>query len=278
MRTHNTGFVSSIPPCVTFKTPLVRKATGNNPMNSNSLEKTQSHVSGFCYPRNRVYNAVFFVYTAVLICQFYKPHVELQMALMSDAVCASSCGFFVIPSHCLNSMSNNVERHTLILCIRSFIHSFIHLFVLSLIHFMLLFHLSNRFSLIQFSFAIYQISNLWNALPSSSLLIHFKSMINKRNLIALPLSLPFPSLVGPSLYRPTWLFLNISHYYNVKESCLLCFVIDKIIFNMVIQKLFMRIETQYLLLLLLRLSLSKPWVHPVTHIFSPFLSTHCFPF
>ena len=39
MRTHNTGVVSSIPPCVTFKTPLVMKATGNHLMNSTSLEK-----------------------------------------------------------------------------------------------------------------------------------------------------------------------------------------------------------------------------------------------
>ena len=27
---HNAGAVSSIPPCVTIKTPLVRKATGNH--------------------------------------------------------------------------------------------------------------------------------------------------------------------------------------------------------------------------------------------------------
>ena len=57
MRTHNTALVSSIPPCVTFKTPLVRKAMGNHLMNSTSLEKTQSLVSGFCYARNRVCNA-----------------------------------------------------------------------------------------------------------------------------------------------------------------------------------------------------------------------------
>ena len=57
MRTHNTGIVSSIPPCITFETPLVRKATGNHLMNSTSLEKTQSPVSGFCYARNQVCNA-----------------------------------------------------------------------------------------------------------------------------------------------------------------------------------------------------------------------------
>ena len=55
---HNTGVVSSIPPCVTFKKPLVRRATGNYLMNSTSLEKTQSPVSCFCYARNRVCNAV----------------------------------------------------------------------------------------------------------------------------------------------------------------------------------------------------------------------------
>ena len=34
MRTLNKGAVSSIPPCVIFKTPLARKATGNHLMNS----------------------------------------------------------------------------------------------------------------------------------------------------------------------------------------------------------------------------------------------------
>ena len=34
MRTHNTGVVSSIPPCVTFKTPLARKETQNRLMNA----------------------------------------------------------------------------------------------------------------------------------------------------------------------------------------------------------------------------------------------------
>ena len=61
MRTHNTEVVSSIPPCVTFKTPLVRKASGNHLMNSTSLENTQSAISGFCYARNRVCNAVLFL-------------------------------------------------------------------------------------------------------------------------------------------------------------------------------------------------------------------------
>ena len=49
MWTHNTGVVRLIPPCVTLKTSLVRKATGKRLMNSTSLEKTQSPVSGFCY-------------------------------------------------------------------------------------------------------------------------------------------------------------------------------------------------------------------------------------
>ena len=57
MRTRNTAVVGSIPPCVTFKIPLVRKATGNRLMNSTSLEKTQGPVSGFCSARNRVRNA-----------------------------------------------------------------------------------------------------------------------------------------------------------------------------------------------------------------------------
>ena len=57
VRTHNTGVVSSITPCVTFKTPLARKAAGNHLMNSTSLEQTHSPISGFCYARNRVCNA-----------------------------------------------------------------------------------------------------------------------------------------------------------------------------------------------------------------------------
>ena len=42
MWTHNKGVVSSIPPCVTFKTPLAKKATGNHLMNSTSLEKLRA--------------------------------------------------------------------------------------------------------------------------------------------------------------------------------------------------------------------------------------------
>ena len=42
MQTHNTGGVSSIPPCVTFKTPLVRKAMGNHLIISTSLEKLRA--------------------------------------------------------------------------------------------------------------------------------------------------------------------------------------------------------------------------------------------
>ena len=56
VQTHNAGVITSIPPCVAFKTPLVRKATGNHLMNSTSLERTQSAVSGFCYARNRVWS------------------------------------------------------------------------------------------------------------------------------------------------------------------------------------------------------------------------------
>ena len=36
--------ISSIPPCVTFKTPLARMATGNHLIKFTSLEKTQSPV------------------------------------------------------------------------------------------------------------------------------------------------------------------------------------------------------------------------------------------
>ena len=60
MWTQNIGVVSSIPSCVTFKTPLVKKAMGDHLMNSTSLEKIQSPVSGFCYDRNRVCSALSF--------------------------------------------------------------------------------------------------------------------------------------------------------------------------------------------------------------------------
>ena len=40
------------------KTSLARKATGNHLINYTSLEKAQSPVSGFCYARNRICNAV----------------------------------------------------------------------------------------------------------------------------------------------------------------------------------------------------------------------------
>ena len=42
MRTHNTGVVSSIPPFVTFKVPLVRMATGNHLMKSTSLDRLRA--------------------------------------------------------------------------------------------------------------------------------------------------------------------------------------------------------------------------------------------
>ena len=59
METHNTGVGSLIPPCVTMKTPSVRKATGDQLIKSYSLEATQSPVTGFFYARNRVCDAVF---------------------------------------------------------------------------------------------------------------------------------------------------------------------------------------------------------------------------
>ena len=58
MRTHSTGAANSNPARVTIKPSLVRtlvrKAMGNYLMNSTSLEKTQSPVSGFCYAQNRL--------------------------------------------------------------------------------------------------------------------------------------------------------------------------------------------------------------------------------
>ena len=42
MRTHNTEVVSSIPLCVTFEAPLVRKATGNRLMNFTFVENLRA--------------------------------------------------------------------------------------------------------------------------------------------------------------------------------------------------------------------------------------------
>ena len=58
MQTHNTGVVSSIPSCVTIKTQLSRKAKGSHLIESTSLEKTQSPISGFHHALNRICNAV----------------------------------------------------------------------------------------------------------------------------------------------------------------------------------------------------------------------------
>ena len=49
VRTHYAGVVSSIPPCVTIKSPLIWKVTGNHLIESTFLDKTQKTVSGFCY-------------------------------------------------------------------------------------------------------------------------------------------------------------------------------------------------------------------------------------
>ena len=56
MRTHNTGVVSSIPPCVTFKTILVRKATGDHLIKSTSLEKTHSLWFLLCSKASMLWN------------------------------------------------------------------------------------------------------------------------------------------------------------------------------------------------------------------------------
>ena len=61
VRTHNTGVLSSNPTRVTIEMPLVRQATGNHLIKSTFRKKTQSPVSGFCYARNRLCDAVFHV-------------------------------------------------------------------------------------------------------------------------------------------------------------------------------------------------------------------------
>ena len=45
MRTHNTGVVSSIPPCATIKTPSVRKAVGNHLIKSTLIVKLRALVT-----------------------------------------------------------------------------------------------------------------------------------------------------------------------------------------------------------------------------------------
>ena len=51
------GVVCSYPAHVTIKTPLARKATRNYFINPTFLQKTNSPVSGFCYPRNGICDA-----------------------------------------------------------------------------------------------------------------------------------------------------------------------------------------------------------------------------
>ena len=57
-RTQNAGVVRLNSPCVTIKTALVRKAMGNHLIKLAFLEKAQSPVSGFCYARDRIRNAI----------------------------------------------------------------------------------------------------------------------------------------------------------------------------------------------------------------------------
>ena len=49
MLIHKTRVVSSSPACVTIKTLLVRKVTGNELTRSTSQKEAQSPVSGHCY-------------------------------------------------------------------------------------------------------------------------------------------------------------------------------------------------------------------------------------
>ena len=59
MRTQNAGFVSSNCACVTFKAPLVRRATGNHLIKSNSLEGTYSPISLLLLrSKSRMLNAI----------------------------------------------------------------------------------------------------------------------------------------------------------------------------------------------------------------------------
>ena len=51
--------MSSNPARVTIKIPLAREATGNHLIQFTSLKNTQSPVSGLCYARNRVCDAVY---------------------------------------------------------------------------------------------------------------------------------------------------------------------------------------------------------------------------
>ena len=68
-----------------LKTPLARKATGNHLMRSTSLGKTQSPVSGFCYARNRVCNAVNAsnaIHITIVARFFHVHHLILYLLLL----------------------------------------------------------------------------------------------------------------------------------------------------------------------------------------------------
>ena len=68
---------------VTMKTPSVRKATGNHLMNSTSLEKTQSPVSGWCYAQNRVWDADIFHCLFTSINYFDQPFPHIKLSYLS---------------------------------------------------------------------------------------------------------------------------------------------------------------------------------------------------
>ena len=67
------GVVSLVPPCVTFKMPLVGKATGSHLMNSTSLEEIQSTVSGFYYAEIEYAMQYTYSYTLLMHIPILKP-------------------------------------------------------------------------------------------------------------------------------------------------------------------------------------------------------------
>ena len=65
MWTHNEGVVSSIPPCVTFSNTIGKESNGKPPHEFHFPRKPQSPVAGFCYARNRLCDAVFFMFVII---------------------------------------------------------------------------------------------------------------------------------------------------------------------------------------------------------------------
>ena len=78
-----------------MKMILARKAMWNHLMNSTFLEKTQSPVSGFCYARNRVCNAVCCIYSKTQSTKVANYFIfEWWFGRVAKAQCFESCDVY----------------------------------------------------------------------------------------------------------------------------------------------------------------------------------------